>query len=113
MPSPYDYAFQPINSTMPGFNSSAGSSQTYALESTGREWQLPTSRSVRVSAKATTPFSVLFGSSLVSPSTQTSVLIPNPQNPTTFRVFPGQSHIGMASSTDVTVNVVLGYGGHN
>lgn len=111
MAYPYDYAFQAINSTIPSFASTLGSSQIYQLETTGREWSGPGHRAVRVSARSSTPIFVLFGSSLVSPSTQTSMLIPNPMNPTIFRVTPGQNtYIGIASSTDVVAQVTLGYG---
>lgn len=104
--------FQPIDSTAPAFNSTLGSSGSYALESTGtRDWRLPASRAVRVAGRASTPYYILFGSSAVSASTATSVLIPSGAAHV-VPVPPGtKTYIGIASSTDVVVNVTLGYGG--
>ena len=108
----YTTPFQPINSTAPGFNSTLGSSAVYALESSGaREWAFPSSRSVRLAGKTSTPYSVIFGSSLVVPSTSVGILVPN-GDPQVFKVEPtSQSYLGIASSTDVAVNITLGFGG--
>jgi len=109
MANRYAYSFQPINSTAPAFNSSAGSSAVYALEATGREWQYPTSRAVRITSKAADDFSILFGNSAVAPSTATSMLVLGGVSEV-FTVETLHTHIGIASSTDVIVNVTLGTG---
>lgn len=108
----YEYSFQPIDSTAPGFNSTLGSSGTYALESTGaREWQFPTSRSIALASIATAPYYVTLGGSGVgSNSTDGQLFLGGVHH--TMHVDAGISHIAFASSTDVTVNVALGYGGH-
>lgn len=103
----YDFAFQPINSTAPAFNSSAANS--IALEATGREWQHPTSRAIAISAAAADDFTVILGSSDVVGSTVGGQLMLGGIE-RVLHVDPTMTHMGIASSTDVTVNITLGYG---
>ena len=112
MASLYEYAFQPINSTAPGFSTtSTETSIAIALESTAvnRVWQFPTSRVVRIASKAADDFFINFGSSSVSVALDTGVLILG-GTAELFRVTPVQTHIIYASSTEVTFNVTLGTG---
>lgn len=105
-------AFTPVNSTVPSFNISVtNASSANALESTGvRQWAGPGGRSVRISAKESFDYYVQFGTSSVVASTLSmlflggTVEIPSP-------IQPSYTHIAMYSSTDITVNVTLGYGG--
>ncbi len=105
------YAFYPVNSTEPSFNSTSGSSGLYALESTAtnRVWQGASGRAVRVSSKAADDFSVAFGTSDIVATSSGSVLVLGGTVENFFsRV--GWSHIMVFSSTDVTANISLGYG---
>ena len=105
----YEYAFQPVNSTAPGFNSSSTSTTTLAFESTVRSWQYPTSRVVRIASKAADDFFVNFGSTAVGASVTDGMLILG-GTAEIFRVTSVQTNIGIASSTDVVINVTIGTG---
>ena len=99
-----------VNSTLPGFNSTSGSSGTYALESTGvREWSGPSNRSVRVASQAATDAYIIFGTSDMVVSTTAGILVLG-GTVESFHVRAGWTHIGIASSTDVVYNVSLGTG---
>lgn len=107
--------FQPINSTAPAFNSTAGTSAAaYALESTGaREWQFPSNRSIRLVNLKGDDFYFMLGTSDVSiGSTLSNVGIAMLGGVSeVFSVRPGQTHISFyGSSTDVAVNATLGTG---
>ncbi len=105
--------FSPIPSTAPAFASTSGHAMTYALESTAanRTFQFPSDRCVRVTSYGTDNFSILFGnSSDVVADTATSV--PALGNTVElFKLSPSQSHVAIASSTDVVVRFALGRGG--
>lgn len=105
-------AFQPlVNSSNSAFSSSALSttSVNYALEATGtRQWQLPTSRSVRIHGMGSANFYVNFGSSTVTCGATNGILCGG--EPIFFRVDPPQAYIAMYSSTSAIVNVALGHG---
>lgn len=108
MPSLYQYPFQPLDSSTPSFNSTAGNQ--IAIEATGREFKHPTSRTVRLSSIGTDDYYVLFGS-----STQTFAAVGTAMQvlggvSEVFRITPKQQYMSIASSTDVTVNVTLGTG---
>lgn len=109
------YPFQAVKgSSGPSFESTLGSSAAiYALESTGlREWQLPSARVIRVASKDSADFYIKVGSSLEAAAvnaTGTSQLILG-GTVEVIRVEPGQTYIGIASSTSVTMNVTLGIG---
>lgn len=107
----YELPYHPIESTSPSFRSTLGSSAIYALESTAdlRSWVGPTSRAIRVAGIATTPYYLMFGSSTVVPSTNVGMLVPS-GGAEVFAVPAGVTYIGIASSTDVAVNITLGYG---
>ena len=106
----YEYAFQPVVSTGPGFNSTLDSSGIFKLESSGiRSWQFPTSRAVRVASMGSDDFSLIFGTSLVVYSTAVGTLVLG-GTVELFRVTPSQSYVALQSSTDVAVNFTLGYG---
>ena len=108
----FQKAFEAINSTAPAFNVSVTNTSTAnALESTGsREWDGPGSRTIRLASGTAADYYVQFGNSSVVASTLSmlflggTVEIPSP-------IKPGNTHIAMYSSTDITVNVTLGYGG--
>ncbi len=105
--------FFPIeNSAAPSFNSTAlSTAAVYALEATGREWQGPSNRAVRVaSVNSTEPFFVKFGPSTVVASTTNSLLIPGAW-PSVFYVTPSQTHISICSAVLITANVTVGYAG--
>lgn len=105
--------FYPIeNSTAPSFNSTSLSASTsYVLESTLRIWQGPSNRSVRlVNANSSASFFAKFGSSTVAAASSDSILIVGAW-PSVFNVSPSQTWVSLVSSTDVTVNVTLGYAG--
>lgn len=109
-----DRIFLPIAGDSPAFNSTAfGSTRvSYALESTdtSRLWQGPGNRSVKLSnANADASFFVQFGSQFVAASTN-SILIPG-AHPHVFYIPSNITHISFVSSTSVTVNIALGYGG--
>ena len=102
--------FQPIESSAPGFNSSLGSSGIYALESTGvREWQFPTSRAVQIASKAADDFFIKLGSSDVTCSSTNGILVLGGTQ-VIYRTNPNKTSIAVKSSTDVAVNVCIGYG---
>ena len=108
----YQKAFEAVNSTAPAFNVSVTNTSTAnALESSGaREWDGPGSRTIRLVSGQATDYYVQFGTSSVVASTLSmlflggTVEIPSP-------IRPGFTHIAMYSSTDMTVNVTIGYGG--
>jgi hypothetical protein len=106
--------FQPVDSSGPSFEVSVTNASTYnALESTAlnRYWKSgPGSRSVRLGCKETGDYYVSFGTSdAVAASTDSMVMLGG-----TVEIFtsikPADTHIAFYSSTDVTVNLTLGYG---
>ena len=106
---PFQHLF---NTTAPAFSSSAmgATNFTYALESTGlREWQNPSNRAVRVQGVPDVPFYIKFGPSTVTAGASDSVLAWG-KNREVFTVQPGQTHVGVVSSTTVIVNFTLGAG---
>lgn len=107
-------AFQPlINSSHTAFSSSAlsASSVNYALQSTGtREWQQPSSRSVRVHGVGSANYYINFGSSTVTVGATNGILCGGENS--IFSVTPAQTYIAMYSSTSAVVNVALGHGGN-
>lgn len=105
--------FQIVNSTDPGFNSTSGSSAQYALQSTAinRYWQVPSNRAVRVSSIAGDDYYLVFGSSLTAVCGTTNGILLLGGTVESFYVRPDQTYVAIKSSTDVTVNFTLGYGG--
>lgn len=105
------YAFYPVTSTEPSFNSTLGSSGLYALESTGtnRFYQHASGRAIRIASKAADDFSFALGTSDVVATSSGGVLVLG-GTVETFFLRPVVSHIMFFSSTDVTANVTLGYG---
>lgn len=105
--------FQPlINSSHASFTSSALAlnSTSYALESTGvRQWQLPSSRTVRLSGVEDRPYYVRFGTSAVNVGASNGMLCWG-SKAQYVNVTPGQTHIAIYSSTSQTVNITLGIG---
>ena len=106
------FAFYTVNSTEPGFNSTANDTASLlTLESTAvnRYWRGPSGRAVRVASKASDDFFITFGSSnAVATSSGGELVLGGTVE--AFWVSPSQSHMSLVSSTDVTVNVTLGYG---
>jgi hypothetical protein len=114
MPIRADYPFRTIDSTAPSFvATSSTASAAFALEATGvREWfGGPGSRAVRLASITADDYHVGFGTSdLVIASTTTPAILGG-----TVEIFspikPGYTHIAViSSSTDIDVNVTLGYG---
>ena len=105
--------FQPIDSTAPSFEVSLtlGNSTANAMESTSaREWIGPTSRAIRVSSKTADDYYLQFGSTLAVASTSVSMLVLGSKVEIFNPIRPGLTNIALQSSTDVTINVTLGYG---
>lgn len=105
--------FEHVGSSHASFNSSviAVTATNFALQSTGvREWQLPTSRSVRVMAVsgASVPYYVRFGTSDTSVGSSNGIAIGT--LPEIFHVSRSQTHVAVVSSTSLIVNVTLGHG---
>lgn len=113
MPSRYEYPFQPIrNSTEPSFETTLGTTtQYYAIESTatGRQWQGPDGRSIRIVSKTGDDFYIQFGTTLAVAVSSGSMLVLGGQD-NVFNILPKDTHFAIASSTSVAVNVTLGYG---
>ena len=113
----HNWPFTPLtNTTAPAFMSSAieGTAATYALEATttGRIWQGPSGRSVRLTEINGVDYFVNFGtaSTLTLASTVDSMLVLGGVSEV-FQVHPNYTHISMVSAgTTLTVNVTLGYG---
>ena len=106
------FSFYPVRSTEPSFNSTVGAtSNFFAFESsdTNRLWQGPSGRAVRISSKASNDYSVVFGTTTAVATSSGGILILG-GTVETFRMEPGNTHIAVVSSTDVSVNVTLGYG---
>lgn len=111
---PYDQqAFQPIfNSSHCSFNSSAigTTSVNYALESTAtRDWQFPSSRTVRLLADGSALYYANFGTSSVAAASSNSVLCKGGEE-YKFTADVKQTYVALVSSTSVTVNITLGIG---
>ena len=104
--------FHTVKSTEPGFNSTSGStSQFYALESTAtnRFWRQPSNRAVRVSSKASDDLFLVFGTTTAVATSSGGILLLG-GTVETFYLRPQDTHVAVASSTDVEANFVLGYG---
>lgn len=104
--------FMPIRSTAPSFEVTFGAVSTAnALESTGiREWSGPSGRAVRFATKTAADFYVNIGTSdIVAASTDSMSLLGGTVE-TIKPPFPNAGFIALYSSTDVTVNITLGYG---
>ena len=106
------YSFSPINSTAPSFNSTSldSTAALYALESTGaREWEFASGRAVRVVGKQSDDYHIAFGTSdVVATTTVHQAILGGTVE--SFFVIPSFTHISIVSSTDVVVNVTVGYG---
>lgn len=105
--------FYTVTSTEPAFNSTLGSANTaYALESsdTNRIWQGPSNRTVRVASKASDDLFMVFGTTTAVATSSGGMLILG-GTVEAFYVSPSQTNVAVASSTDVEVNVTIGYGG--
>jgi len=105
--------FYPIeNSTAPAFNSSSlNTAFRYVLESTERVWQGPSNRAVRVvGANSSAAYYLKLGSSTVVAASSDSFLSIGAY-PTVMLASPSQTYISLVSSTNVIVNVTLGYAG--
>lgn len=102
------YPFIPVNSTEPAFESTGGLD---ALESTAtnRIWQGANSRAVRIASKAADDFYVTVGTSDIAATSSGGTLVLG-GTVEVFFVRPVQDNISITSSTDVVVNVTLGYG---
>jgi hypothetical protein len=108
MPSLYEFPFRPLDTTAPSFNST--NADGIALQSTGvREWRFPSSRAVRITSKDSADFHIAFGSSTVIANTSACMAVLGGVSEI-FTLQPHQTHIAIASSTDVTVNITPGTG---
>ncbi len=111
MPNRFQYPFQPINSSEPSFTAAFdNTAANHVLESTGtREWQGPGSRAVSIAAMAADDYYINFGSSLVTCTSSGNKLILGGTDQV-FRVRPAQTYVAFVSSTDISMNLTLGYG---
>ena len=115
MTNRYEQSFQPIQSSEIAFLSTVDTTSiATALESTAapiRMWNKgPGSRSVRLASLTGDDYSVVFGPSTVV-ATSTGGMLVLGGTKQVFAVPAHFTHIALRSSTDVTVNVTLGYGG--
>lgn len=105
--------FQPIISTAPSFQSTsvANVSTAIALEATSvREWQSPGGRSIRIFSQDAPHYHVALGDSNIVAAASHSIMI-NGGDQVILKVpKPSYTHFAAISSTDLTVNVTLGYG---
>lgn len=109
----HEYPFQPVNSTAPSFSATFdNTSVTFALESTSipRQWQGAGSRVVRLTADAPDRYHISFGTTLAVAASSDSVMVLGGVTEIFALRAPGNTHIAFRSSTDVTVNVTIGYG---
>ena len=104
--------FNQIVSTAPSFEATLdNTSSALALESTSlREWRGPTGRAVRLATRTADDYSVNFGDSDIVAASSDSILVLGGTVELFHPVKPSYTHIAIVSSTDVTVNVTLGYG---
>ena len=115
MPWRYTWPFQPISSTAPSFTAGSTTvfdSTTNALESTGREWGLKVTRSVRLSEKNNNDFYAVFGTSDITAARGTTPLILG-GTVETFQLQPRWTHIAIiadSTTAGAEVNVTLGVG---
>jgi len=100
------------NSTDPGFNTALASSGLVVLESTSinRRWQGPSNRAIRVAAIASDDFYINVGTSLITCGTTNGVLILG-GTVESFYLQPKDAYVCWKSSTDVSFNITIGYGG--
>ena len=112
MASRFLYPFSPVGTADIGFNTTlGGAAATYALESSARFWQFPTSRAVQVTSRAADDFFINFGTSDVTVGTTNGMLVMGGAE-RVYGVDVTKTHIAViGSSTDVTINIALGYGG--
>ena len=113
MTNRYRLPFQPIDSTAPSFQVTVDStSVATALQSTGvREWfGGPVGRSIRIASITADDYHIQFGSTLAEATTTTSPVILGGTVEVFNPIKPAHTHIAVVSSTDVTVNISLGYG---
>lgn len=105
-------AFTPISSTLPSFDVFIDStSVATALESTSiREWAGPTGRSIRISTITADDFRMQLGSTLAAASTAGSMLMLGGTVEVIRQLRVQDTNIAFHSSTDVNINVTLGYG---
>ena len=105
--------FFPIHgSTSASFNSTAlTTAEAYMLESTDRIWQGPSNRAIRTANfNSSAAYYIKLGTSTVVANEADSILAIGAW-PVEIYVNPSQTYISIVSSTTVTVNVSLGYGG--
>ena len=114
------HPFQPISeSTSPAFDASADdTSRTVGIEASAdsaigatnvRKWDYPTSRVIRIASKAGDDFTVALGTSDITAAPGLGMLVLG-GTAELIKVQPHQTALAIASSTDVVVNVCLGYG---
>ena len=112
--------FQPIReSSSPSFQASANdTSKVFGIEASApnavgatnvRKWDYPTNRVVRLASRAGDDFHVMLGSSTITATTTFRPLILGGTQEI-LRIQPGQNSLALVSSTDVFINVTLGYG---
>lgn len=112
MANRFFYPFQPVNSSEIAFNTSVAggtSSVAYALESSARFWQYPTSRSIQIMESSGVEFYIKFGSSTVVANSSDSMKCLGGAE-RVYGVDTSFSYMAVASSTDVVLNVTLGTG---
>lgn len=114
MPNRFQFPFHHIASTSPSFEVSltGADSTANALQSTGlREWSGPSSRAVRFATRTADDYLAVFGTSDINVGGSTDgMLILGGTVEVIQPTSPRFTHIALQSSTDVTINITLGYG---
>ena len=112
MASRFQFPFHPIESTAPSFEVTFdNTSTTVFLESTGlREWGSPLGRVVRFATRTADDYLVSFGSSLAVAASSDSMLLLGGTVEVINLTRPSVNSIALQSSTDVVLNVTLGFG---
>ena len=113
MPNRFELPFHPIDSSDTSFEVvlTEANSTTNFLESTGvREWSGPGSRVVRFATRTADDYVVKFGSSLATAASSNSMLMLGGTVEVITLSRPSINSIALQSSTDITVNLSIGYG---
>lgn len=112
MTNRFQHSFRPINSTAPSFSATFdNTSAIFALESAGvREWEGPGSNTIRIGSLGSDDCHFAIGSSDLVVAAATNMLYQGGTIEVFSKTSPRDTHIVFVSSTDVTMNVSLGYG---
>lgn len=96
-------------SPISSFNTTSGSSGVYALASTDRVWKAPQHHVIRIDSTAADDAYIRFGSSTITVSSTAGTRVLGGLVDY-FAISPADTYIAVKSSTDIILNVCLGYG---